>query len=85
MKINVTKVEWPEGKEGEGYPVTHFRGFSRSLDGSWDENANSDIRGEFSLALLPPPSLGFFWLCFLSNWIRTDVRNKRYRPHDARG
>lgn len=47
MKISVTKIEWPEGKENEGYPITHFRGFSRSLDGSWDENANSDLRGEF--------------------------------------
>ncbi|KAK5657733.1 hypothetical protein OQA88_2806 [Cercophora sp. LCS_1] len=45
MKINVTKIEWPEGREsGDGYPITHFRGFSRSLDGSWDENANSDLR-----------------------------------------
>ncbi|KAK1755999.1 hypothetical protein QBC47DRAFT_299537 [Echria macrotheca] len=45
MKIHVTEIEWPEGEEGKGHPTVHFRGFSRSLDGSWDENANSDLRG----------------------------------------
>lgn len=49
MKINVNRIEWPEGKENVGFPITHFKGFSRSLDGSWDENANSDLRGESCL------------------------------------
>lgn len=44
MKIDVTKIEYPDG-EGT-MPVVHFKGFSRSLDGSWDENANSELRGE---------------------------------------
>ncbi|KAK0718149.1 hypothetical protein B0T26DRAFT_777698 [Lasiosphaeria miniovina] len=45
MKIHVTKVEAPGESDGQDHPVVHFEGFSRSLDGSWDENANSDLRG----------------------------------------
>ncbi|KAK3944895.1 hypothetical protein QBC46DRAFT_350253 [Diplogelasinospora grovesii] len=44
MKIHVTKIE-EDDKRGGGPVTTHFKGFSRSLDGSWDENANSDLRG----------------------------------------
>ena len=47
MKIRVTKVEEPSDGSGNGFPVVHFKGFSRSLDGSWDENANSDLRGGY--------------------------------------
>lgn len=46
MKIHVTKIEPPGPEDGQDLPVVHFEGFSRSLDGSWDENANSDLRGE---------------------------------------
>jgi len=41
MKIHVTRIEEPAG----GSAIVHFKGFSRSLDGSWDDNANSDLRG----------------------------------------
>ncbi|KAJ9149030.1 F-box domain-containing protein [Pleurostoma richardsiae] len=45
MKIHVTRIEAPEPDDGQELPVVYFEGFSRSLDGSWDENANSDLRG----------------------------------------
>ncbi|KAI1877032.1 uncharacterized protein JN550_001104 [Neoarthrinium moseri] len=45
MKISVTKVEPPGPEDGQALPVVHFKGISRSLDDSWDENANSDLRG----------------------------------------
>lgn len=45
MKISVTSVEPPGPDDGQALPVVHFRGISRSLDDSWDENANSDLRG----------------------------------------
>lgn len=44
MKIHVTAITDPEEGDGDG-PVVHFRGFSRSLDSSWDDNADSDLRG----------------------------------------
>ncbi|EON97395.1 putative f-box domain-containing protein [Phaeoacremonium minimum UCRPA7] len=49
MKIHVTKIEAPGPEDGQELPVVHFEGFSRSLDGSWDENANSDLRGEVNI------------------------------------
>ncbi|KAK1836618.1 hypothetical protein QBC39DRAFT_89137 [Podospora conica] len=42
IKIHVTEIEQEEGQQ---HPIVHFKGFSRSLDGSWDENGNSDLRG----------------------------------------
>lgn len=45
MKISVTSVESPGPNDGQALPVVHFKGMSRSLDDSWDENANSDLRG----------------------------------------
>jgi hypothetical protein len=46
MRIRVTKIEEPSAAvDHPDYPVVHFEGFSRSLDGSWDENADSDLRG----------------------------------------
>lgn len=45
MKITVTSVEAPGPSDGQALPVVHFKGISRSLDDSWDENANSDLRG----------------------------------------
>lgn len=45
MKIHVTKIEAPGPEDGQALPVVHFEGLSRSLDSSWDDNANSDLRG----------------------------------------
>ncbi|OTA69559.1 hypothetical protein K449DRAFT_384523 [Hypoxylon sp. EC38] len=45
MKIRVTRIEPPGPNDGQGLPVVHFEGISRSLDDSYDENANSDLRG----------------------------------------
>ncbi|PFH59517.1 hypothetical protein XA68_12220 [Ophiocordyceps unilateralis] len=44
MRIHVTSVEPPGPEDGQSLPVVHFKGMSRSLDDSWDDNANSDIR-----------------------------------------
>lgn len=44
IKIHVTGITDPEGEDGDG-PVVHFKGFSRSLDSSWDDNADSELRG----------------------------------------
>ena len=49
MKIHVTSIEPPGEEDGQALPVVHFKGFSRSLDGTWDENANSDLRGEINI------------------------------------
>jgi hypothetical protein len=50
MRLIVTKVEpSPDSVEVNSrflnYPITHFTGTSRSVDASWDPNANSKIRG----------------------------------------
>jgi hypothetical protein len=45
MKISVTKIEPPGPDDGQDLPVVYFKGVSKSLDDSWDENANSEIRG----------------------------------------
>ncbi|KAK6085708.1 hypothetical protein SCUP515_00815 [Seiridium cupressi] len=45
MKISVISIEPPGPNDGQALPVVHFKGISRSLDDSWDENANSDLRG----------------------------------------
>lgn len=45
MKIHVTEIEPPGPEDGQELPVVHFEGISRSLDSSWDNNANSDLRG----------------------------------------
>ncbi|KAI0834050.1 hypothetical protein F5Y06DRAFT_279715 [Hypoxylon sp. FL0890] len=45
MKIRVTRIEPPGPDDGQELPVVHFEGISRSLDDSYDENANSDLRG----------------------------------------
>ncbi|KAI8158631.1 hypothetical protein K4K49_004576 [Colletotrichum sp. SAR 10_70] len=44
MKIHVTDVQPPGEQDGKDLPVVHFEGISRSIDDSWDENANSDLR-----------------------------------------
>ncbi|KAI3322193.1 hypothetical protein HD806DRAFT_501267 [Xylariaceae sp. AK1471] len=45
MRIFVTSVEDPGPEDGQDLPVVHFKGVSRSLDQSFDENADSDLRG----------------------------------------
>lgn len=45
MRMRVTKVEPPGAADHPDHPVTHFTGFSRALDGTWDDNADSDLRG----------------------------------------
>ncbi|KAI1058827.1 hypothetical protein LB507_003784 [Fusarium sp. FIESC RH6] len=45
MRIHVTSIEEPGPEDGQDLPVVHFQGVSRSLDDSFDNNANSDIRG----------------------------------------
>ncbi|GKT85292.1 F-box domain-containing protein [Colletotrichum tofieldiae] len=44
MKVHVTDVQPPGENDGQGLPVVHFYGVSRSVDDSWDENANSNLR-----------------------------------------
>ncbi|KAI1079209.1 hypothetical protein F5B20DRAFT_185239 [Whalleya microplaca] len=45
MKVRVTSIEPPGPYDGQALPIVHFKGGSRSLDDSLDENANSDLRG----------------------------------------
>ncbi|KAK7420852.1 hypothetical protein QQZ08_010181 [Neonectria magnoliae] len=45
MQIHVTKIERAGPDDGQDMPVVHFRGISRSLDDSFDDNGNSHIRG----------------------------------------
>ncbi|KAH6856798.1 hypothetical protein B0I37DRAFT_403282 [Chaetomium sp. MPI-CAGE-AT-0009] len=45
MRIRVAKVEPPGPGDHPDHPVTHFTGFSRALDGSWEDNADASIRG----------------------------------------
>lgn len=49
MRLEVTKVELPAPCENQSLPVVHFRGRCRSLDATWDPNANSKIRGSVQL------------------------------------
>ncbi|KAI0878976.1 hypothetical protein GGS24DRAFT_316516 [Hypoxylon argillaceum] len=49
MRIFVTAVEKPGPEDGQDLPVVHFKGVSRSLDQSFDENADSDLRGSVRL------------------------------------
>ncbi|KAI0457784.1 hypothetical protein F5B21DRAFT_72505 [Xylaria acuta] len=49
MRIFVTGVEKPGPEDGQDLPVVHFKGVSRSLDQSFDENADSDLRGSVRL------------------------------------
>ncbi|KAI5866779.1 hypothetical protein GGS23DRAFT_552043 [Durotheca rogersii] len=49
MKLRVTKIEPPGPEDGQALPVVFFEGISRSLDNSFDENANSDLRGSVRL------------------------------------
>jgi hypothetical protein len=50
MTVKVTAIEPPGEDDGKDLPVVRFEGMSRSLDDSWDENANSELRGECCVA-----------------------------------
>lgn len=45
MKVKVTKIEAPGEDDGQDLPVIHFSGTSRSMQSSWDPNANSLLEG----------------------------------------
>ncbi|PHH75795.1 hypothetical protein CDD82_4283 [Ophiocordyceps australis] len=49
MRIHVTSIEPPGPDDGQELPVVHFSGVSRSLDDSWDDNANSNLQGTVRL------------------------------------
>lgn len=49
MRLTVTKVEPPGPDDNQRLPVVHFRGSTRSVDASWDPNANAKIRGTVRL------------------------------------
>ncbi len=49
MELRTTKIEAPGEDDGQGLPVVHFKGVSRSMHTSWDPNANSNIRGTVRL------------------------------------
>ncbi|KAF5605058.1 hypothetical protein FPCIR_625 [Fusarium pseudocircinatum] len=49
MKVNVTSIEEPGPGDGQELPVVHFRGVSRSLDDSFDDNANSNIQARANM------------------------------------
>ncbi|KAG6366353.1 hypothetical protein INS49_000530 [Diaporthe citri] len=49
VKIRVTRIEPPGPEDGQALPVVHFEGFSKSLDSSLDENANSGLTGSVRL------------------------------------
>lgn len=47
MTLHVTKIEPPGPGDKPDMPVVHYEGDARSLDDAFDDNANSDIRGEY--------------------------------------
>ncbi|KAI1163328.1 hypothetical protein F5B18DRAFT_672310 [Nemania serpens] len=49
MRTFVTSIEKPGPEDGQDLPVVHFKGISRSLDQTFDENADSDLRGTVRL------------------------------------
>lgn len=55
MELTITKIEPPSDEgdfpgQGDGpMPVVHFRGTSRSMHQSWDENANANLKGTVRL------------------------------------
>ena len=46
MKIHVTGIEPPGPDDGQGLPVVHYEGQSRWIDRTFDNDANSDVRGK---------------------------------------
>ncbi len=60
MKLHVTKIVPPGESDGQALPVVHFKGVSKSLHGSCEEDAGtvSDVRGEINISgdsFFPPP------------------------------
>ncbi len=51
MDIKVTDVKPADEADNAALPVVHFSGTSRSVEASWDPNANSGIRGTVRLTL----------------------------------
>lgn len=49
MDLKVTEVLAPREFDNQALPVVKFAGMSRSVDASWDPNANSRIRGSVRL------------------------------------
>ncbi|KAI8962165.1 hypothetical protein F5Y11DRAFT_323565 [Daldinia sp. FL1419] len=49
MRIRVTKIEPPGPDDGQELPVVHFEGSSQSLDDSYHDNANTELRGTVRL------------------------------------
>ncbi|KAF4975139.1 hypothetical protein FZEAL_8038 [Fusarium zealandicum] len=49
LRIHVTEILPAGPDDGQDLPVVHFRGVSRSLDDSFDDNANSNIQGTVRL------------------------------------
>jgi hypothetical protein len=49
MDIQVTDVHPADQFDNQALPVVHFSGKSRSVDVSWDPNANSKIKGSVRL------------------------------------
>lgn len=49
MRLQVTDILPPGPNDNQDLPVVRFAGASKSLDVSWDPNANSMIRGEVRL------------------------------------
>jgi hypothetical protein len=47
MDIKVTEVNPPGPFDNPALPVVHFAGKSRSIEASWDPNANSRIKGSW--------------------------------------
>jgi hypothetical protein len=50
MDIKITEVEAPGQFDNPSLPIVYFSGTSRSIDASWDPNANSGIKGSVCLS-----------------------------------
>jgi hypothetical protein len=46
LKLRVSHMESPGPNDGQGLPIVHYTGHSKLLDDTWDDNANSEIRGK---------------------------------------
>lgn len=56
LNLRVTKIEEPHEGMGQGLPLVHFDGDSRSMHAGWDPNANSRMRGKPSPPLASRPN-----------------------------
>lgn len=56
LRLHVTSIQNPGPDDGQDLPVVHFKGVSRSLDDSFDNNANSNIRGKSLASSFPIPA-----------------------------